>query len=358
MPASVSRSGPSAASRARAWSSVRGGRVAFGLPEGGGGLAGAEDGGSAIAAGAQDAGGVGMAECRRRRYCGAPGASRPVGRGGRRRGPGKPVRSAISSQSAVDLGEVLPAVMGAAGGVDGDVQVRAAGSVLTHVWPSRRRVPATAGRLAWRPRRPAPSPGRPARPRARAKPAGPAKARAGRAGRSSAARAAWKPAWGGVRREFVDIRPRTLGVDVVRGQRGRRRPQSSMPARRIRSYCAPTRLGGAWMRALEPRMSLVHGDRPRPGRRVRRRGASRILVSGLARKFCTMTSWMPAVLTGDLADGEGPTRARAPGPGSRRCRSGCRLVNGTFAAAGVLTGRAGARPGPCPGCRSAGRPCR
>src|SRR4029077_3182885 len=37
-----------------------GGRVAFGLPEGGGGLAGPEDGGSAIAAGAQDAGGVCM----------------------------------------------------------------------------------------------------------------------------------------------------------------------------------------------------------------------------------------------------------------------------------------------------------
>ena len=31
---------------------------------------------------------------------------------------------------AVDLGEVLPAVMGAAGGVDADVQVRAARAVL------------------------------------------------------------------------------------------------------------------------------------------------------------------------------------------------------------------------------------
>src|SRR6266566_5063251 len=76
------------------------------------------------------------------------------------------------------------------------------------------------------------------------------------------------------------------------GVSGETPPQSSMPARRIRSYCAPTRLGGAWMRALAPRMSLVTAIVAARSSSSAS-GVSRILVSGLARKFCTMTSWMP-----------------------------------------------------------------
>ena len=76
------------------------------------------------------------------------------------------------------------------------------------------------------------------------------------------------------------------------GVSGETPPQSSMPARRMRSYWAPTRFGGAWMRAFEPRMSRVTAIVAARSSSSAS-GTSRILVSGLARKFCTMTSWMP-----------------------------------------------------------------
>src|SRR6185437_16422589 len=93
-----------------------GGRVAFGLPEGGGGLAGPENG---RGSGALSAGGAGM-------QAGgfSPGGACGLGWGGEA-GP-----FGYLVPVAVDLGEVFPAVMGTADGVDGDVQVRAAGSVL------------------------------------------------------------------------------------------------------------------------------------------------------------------------------------------------------------------------------------
>ncbi len=76
------------------------------------------------------------------------------------------------------------------------------------------------------------------------------------------------------------------------GVSGETPPQSSIPARRIVSYWSPTRLGGAWIRALAPstsRVTAIVAARSSSSAS----GTSRILVSGLARKFCTMTSWMP-----------------------------------------------------------------
>ena len=77
------------------------------------------------------------------------------------------------------------------------------------------------------------------------------------------------------------------------GVSGETPPQSSMPASRMSWCSSPMRFGGAWMRASGPRTSRVTAI-------VAARSASsasgvaRILVSGLARKFCTMTSWMPS----------------------------------------------------------------
>src|SRR5262249_8654706 len=113
MPASASRSGPSAASRARAWSSVR-------------------------AAGSRSAWRRAAAGSPGRRMAGAPAAAALAMGGG---GGGQAGPFGYLVPVAVDLGEVLPAVLGAAGGVDGDVQVRAAGSV-----PGLR-VPAAVGLL-------------------------------------------------------------------------------------------------------------------------------------------------------------------------------------------------------------------
>ena len=65
-----------------------------------------------------------------------------------------------------------------------------------------------------------------------------------------------------------------------------------MPAARIIRYWSPIRFGGAWILAPGPRTSRVTAI-------VAARSSSsasgtpRIVVSGLARKFCTMTSWMP-----------------------------------------------------------------
>ncbi len=69
-------------------------------------------------------------------------------------------------------------------------------------------------------------------------------------------------------------------------------PQSSMPADRISWYSSPIRFGGAWIRAAGPstsRATAIVAARSASSAS----GAARILVSGLARKFCTMTSWIP-----------------------------------------------------------------
>src|SRR5437588_10737523 len=81
---------------------------------------------SARAAGMLSAGGAGM------RSAGgfSPGGACGLGWGGEARPFGYLV------PVAVDLGEVLAAVMGTAGGIDGDVQVRAAGSVPAQVAPA------------------------------------------------------------------------------------------------------------------------------------------------------------------------------------------------------------------------------
>jgi hypothetical protein len=57
-------------------------------------------------------------------------------------------------------------------------------------------------------------------------------------------------------------------------------------------YSRPIRLGGAWIRADGPstsRVTAIVAARSSSSAS----GAARMRVSGLARKFCTMTSWMP-----------------------------------------------------------------
>ncbi len=69
-------------------------------------------------------------------------------------------------------------------------------------------------------------------------------------------------------------------------------PQSSIPACRISPYSSPIRFGGAWMRAPGPstsRVTAIVAARSSSSAS----GTPRIFVSGLARKFCTITSWMP-----------------------------------------------------------------
>lgn len=69
-------------------------------------------------------------------------------------------------------------------------------------------------------------------------------------------------------------------------------PQSSMPAPIRSAYSSSTRFGGAWMRAEGPRMwraTAMHAASSSSSAS----GMPRIAVSGLARKFWTMTSWMP-----------------------------------------------------------------
>ena len=76
------------------------------------------------------------------------------------------------------------------------------------------------------------------------------------------------------------------------GVSGETPPQSSMPASRISRCWSPTRFGGAWTRAFGPRTSRVTAIVAARSSSSAS-GVSRIFVSGLARKFCTMTSWMP-----------------------------------------------------------------
>ncbi len=57
-------------------------------------------------------------------------------------------------------------------------------------------------------------------------------------------------------------------------------------------YWSPIRLGGAWIRAPGPRTSRATAIVAARSSRSAS-GTPRILVSGLARKFCTITSWMP-----------------------------------------------------------------
>ncbi len=76
------------------------------------------------------------------------------------------------------------------------------------------------------------------------------------------------------------------------GVSGETPPQSSMPAPMRSAYSASTRFGGAWMRADGPRMCRATAMAAASSSSSAS-GIPRIAVSGLARKFCTMTSWMP-----------------------------------------------------------------
>lgn len=69
-------------------------------------------------------------------------------------------------------------------------------------------------------------------------------------------------------------------------------PQSSMPARSISAYSSPIRLGGACTRTFGPSTSRVTAIVAASSCRSAS-GIPRMAVSGLARKFWTMTSWMP-----------------------------------------------------------------
>ncbi len=76
------------------------------------------------------------------------------------------------------------------------------------------------------------------------------------------------------------------------GVSGETPPQSSIPAPTISAYSASTRFGGAWMRADGPRMWRATAMAAASSSSSAS-GMARIAVSGLARKFWTMTSWMP-----------------------------------------------------------------
>ena len=187
---------------------------------------------------------------------------------------------------AVDVGEVGAPVVGAALGVDGLEQVGAPDARRT-----RRRAPATAARpgvrRAARARRSVRQRGDVA-PR----PAGRATARPG--GRTPGARSAARAA----RSRSSAVRSRSRSSEgqgrsglTWSGVSGETPPQSSTPASSSARHSArSTRLGGAWTRALGPSTSRVTAMAARYSSRPRS-SACRIAVSGLARKFWTITSW-------------------------------------------------------------------
>ena len=153
-----------------------------------------------------------------------------------------------------------------------------------------RRAPATATRPGCAPRRRA-RPARPARTRAGA-PAGPATARADSTygGWAASRSRSSNPASAGERGQLVDVRPRPLGVDVVRGERARPRPsRRPRPAAAGPSSVESDRLGGACTRALGPSSSRVTATAATYSCRSRSSCAA-IAVRGLARKFWTITS--------------------------------------------------------------------
>lgn len=69
-------------------------------------------------------------------------------------------------------------------------------------------------------------------------------------------------------------------------------PQSSMPAPIRRPYSPATRLGGAWRQAAGPMMCRATATVATRSSRSAS-GMPRIAVSGLARKFWMISSWMP-----------------------------------------------------------------
>ena len=87
------------------------------------------------------------------------------------------------------------------------------------------------------------------------------------------------------------------------GVSGETPPQSSMPARRIRSYWAPTRFGGAWTRAFGAEDEPGHGDRGGQVVEFRVRRVAHLGVR-LGPEVLHDHFLDAAVLPGDLADGE------------------------------------------------------
>ena len=185
---------------------------------------------------------------------------------------------------AVDVGEVGAAVVGAALGVDRGEQVGAARRRRT-----RRRAPATAAR--WGVRRASPGRRRVASAATWAETRGSSHGSPARtySGCTVSRAASSKPHSAVIARSRSSEGQGRSGL-TWSGVSGETPPQSSTPASsRARHSDRSTRLGGAWTRAFGPRTRRVTAIAARYSSRSRS-SACRIAVSGLARKFWTITS--------------------------------------------------------------------
>ena len=245
--------------------------------------------------------------------CDGSAAGTALPRGARRRSPQR--RPVAVRRVEVDRVGRTPAL-----GVDGGVQVDAAGvaqppSGSCHGRPDRPDVGARQTAI-----------GRAARRRAGAA-AGPATARRGTADARSAARCSSKPASLRTLAQLVELRPRALGVDVVRRQRRHAAPVVDAGGEQPRALAQVDEVG---RRLHAHAAGRARAGRPRPSRRTRRgrsRPACRIAVSGLARKFWTITSCTCRYCRASAADREqrldpvggfSPMPTRMPGRERRR----------------------------------------
>ena len=198
--------------------------------------------------------------------------------------------------------------MGAAGGVDGDVQVRPAGSILGQAPAAVRLLPRQAARhgaVGGQPGRRVGQRGHmPGQPRVQ-----PWLVQVGRVdGQPLAQREA---GLGGVRGELVDGRPRALGVDVVRGQRGDAAPVvDAGPQDQL--VLRADQVGRRLDAGLGPEDEPGHGDR---GGQVVEFGVGDVAHLGvrLGPEVLHDDFLDAAVLAGDLADGEDRLGALGPG---------------------------------------------
>ena len=190
--------------------------------------------------------------------------------------------------------------MGTAGGVDGDVQVGPAGSVLAQV------APAAVGFLPRQAGRPGVLGGQSGR---RVGQRGhvtgqtrvqPGLAEVGRVDRQPLAQG--EARLGGVRGEFVDVRPRALGVDVVRGERGDAAPVvDAGPQDQV--VLRADQVGRRLDAGLGPEDEPGDGDR---GGQVVEFGVGNVAHLGvrLGPEVLHDDFLDAAVLAGDLTDGE------------------------------------------------------
>ena len=264
-----------------------GGRVPFGLPERGGDLAAGQDRGSAGGS-RSPVGPVGAWH-----LVGVRGLSAGGARGGGRGGVAASFGDLLPV--AVDLGEIRPAVMGTAGGVDGYVQVGAAGIAPAAVRLLPRQaarhgaVGGQAGRRVGQrghvPGQPRVQPGLAEVRRVDGEPLAQREARARGAGG-----------------ELVDGRPRALGVDVVRGQRGDTAPVvDAGPQDQV--VLRADQVGRGLDAGLGPENEPGHGDRGGQVVEFGVRGVTHLGVR-LGPEVLHDDFLDAAVLPGDLADGE------------------------------------------------------